>query len=183
MTVSNEGDWIISSTNELLWLLNAKPSIPLVWKYKYMPDDFYVSVCHRSIYDGLEFIFDGWRFDVRRKYFEISKMKKHYVDLNDKYGFVCRPTKRSIKGRGYSFLNNDKILIAIDLFKYYAELYSEDWEAYKCLGEAYFKRGDLELSRENYIRSVELNPNNVNGVNMLKKLKGKMQKKSEGVNK
>ena len=37
-------------------------------------------------------------------------------------------------------------------------------------GEAYMKQGENELAIENYQKSLELNPNNVNGKEMLKKL-------------
>ena len=43
---------------------------------------------------------------------------------------------------------------------------------YDSLGEAYMTAGKKELALKNYEKSVELNPNNKNGVEMLKKLKG-----------
>jgi len=46
----------------------------------------------------------------------------------------------------------------------------ESWNVYDSLGEAYMKQGEKELAIENYQKSLELNPNNENGKDMLKKL-------------
>ena len=44
---------------------------------------------------------------------------------------------------------------------------------YDSLGEAYMTAGQNEKSISNYEKSVELDPNNANGIEMLKKLKNK----------
>src|SRR5664280_2135547 len=49
--------------------------------------------------------------------------------------------------------------------------YPKSWNCYDSLGEAYMKAGQKELAIENYAKSIELNPDNKNGVEMLKKLK------------
>jgi predicted negative regulator of RcsB-dependent stress response len=40
------------------------------------------------------------------------------------------------------------------------------------MGEAYMKKGEKELAIRNYEKSIQLNPNNENGKQMLKKLRG-----------
>jgi cytochrome c-type biogenesis protein CcmH/NrfG len=39
------------------------------------------------------------------------------------------------------------------------------------LGEAYAAHGDKALAIKNYEKSIELNPNNTNGIGILKRLK------------
>ena len=58
-------------------------------------------------------------------------------------------------------LRDDKTNEAIEIFKL---------NVYDSLGEAYMKQGEKELAIENYQKSLELNPNNQNGKDMLKKL-------------
>ena len=49
--------------------------------------------------------------------------------------------------------------------------YPKYWNAYDSIGEAYLKAGKKELALQNYEKSVELNPDNHNGIDALKKLR------------
>jgi CubicO group peptidase (beta-lactamase class C family) len=72
---------------------------------------------------------------------------------------------------GYSLLAQNKIDEAIAVFKRNVEEYPEFWNCYDSLGEAYMIAGQKELAIQNYEKSLELNPENTNGVDMLKKLR------------
>jgi hypothetical protein len=50
--------------------------------------------------------------------------------------------------------------------------YPQFWNAYESLGEAYLKAEQKEPAIENYQKSVDLNPQNQDGVEALKKLRG-----------
>jgi CubicO group peptidase (beta-lactamase class C family) len=71
---------------------------------------------------------------------------------------------------GYTLMRDKKLPEAIALFKLNVELYPNAWNTYDSLGEAYMTNGDKELAIANYKRSLELNPQNSNGREMLKKL-------------
>jgi Flp pilus assembly protein TadD len=60
---------------------------------------------------------------------------------------------------------------AIAIFKRNVQEYPESWNVYDSLGEAYMKTGQKALAIANYEKSLELNPKDQNGVDMLKKLK------------
>ena len=74
---------------------------------------------------------------------------------------------------GYNFLNKDKTTEAITIFKIITELYPQSWNAFDCLGEAYAKSGKEELAIENYEKSLKLKPDNKNGIDAIKRLRGK----------
>ncbi|MCI0391089.1 MAG: serine hydrolase [Acidobacteria bacterium] len=74
---------------------------------------------------------------------------------------------------GYSLLGQKKLPEAIALFKLNVEFYQQAWNVYDSLGEAYMVNGDKELAIANYKKSIELNPKNTNGAQILKKLEGK----------
>src|SRR5690606_30626249 len=71
---------------------------------------------------------------------------------------------------GYNFLDNNKINEAIEVFTLNVKLYPTAWNTYDSLGEAYALAGNNDLAIENYKKSIELNPDNQHGKEMLKKL-------------
>ncbi|WP_373517457.1 tetratricopeptide repeat protein [Pricia sp.] len=73
---------------------------------------------------------------------------------------------------GYSFLGENKINEALEIFKLNVTLYPDSWNTYDSLGEAYAASGNKKLAIENYLKSLELNPENDNGREWLSKLKG-----------
>ena len=60
---------------------------------------------------------------------------------------------------------------AIEIFKINVDLYPGSAGVYDSLGEAYMKNGQKDLAANNYEKSLQLNPQNNNAVNMLKQLK------------
>ena len=64
-----------------------------------------------------------------------------------------------------------KVREAIEVFKLNAETYQQSANVYDSLAEAYMIDGDKELATRNYQRAVELNPQNSNAIEMLKKLR------------
>jgi tetratricopeptide (TPR) repeat protein len=74
---------------------------------------------------------------------------------------------------GYMYLSEGKIDEAIAIFKLNVQNFPENWNCYDSLGEAYMNAGKDELAIKNYERSIELNPQNEAGTEMLKKIKNK----------
>ena len=65
-----------------------------------------------------------------------------------------------------------KIEEAVKVFQLNVQEYPKHWNCYDSLGEAYMTAGQKELAIQNYEKSIELNPDNKNGAETLKKLKG-----------
>lgn len=72
----------------------------------------------------------------------------------------------------YEFLNGGKVDESLVIFKFIAEKFPESWNAHDSLGEAYARKGEKENAILSYEKSVKLNPDNSNGIDVLKKLKG-----------
>jgi CubicO group peptidase (beta-lactamase class C family) len=71
---------------------------------------------------------------------------------------------------GYNLLSLGRVDDAVEVFKLNVEDYPQSANTYDSLGEAYMVRGDTELAILNYRKSLELDPKNTNGAEMLKKL-------------
>jgi 3-oxoadipate enol-lactonase len=71
---------------------------------------------------------------------------------------------------GYQYLQDGRLEEAIELFKLNVLAYPESWNVYDSLGEAYLAAGMVDLARENYEKSLELNPGNANAARVLESL-------------
>ena len=91
---------------------------------------------------------------------EILEVEKETFDFSE----------RNINNLGYSFLAEDKINEAIGVFQFNIDAFPKSYNVYDSMGEALMKKGDNEKSIENYKKSIELNLQNINGYDMLKKL-------------
>jgi tetratricopeptide (TPR) repeat protein len=67
-------------------------------------------------------------------------------------------------------LGQKKTKEAIEIFKLNVEAYPQAFNPYDSLGEAYLAAGERALALQNYKKSVELNPQNVAAVQIIKNL-------------
>ncbi|MBL7995577.1 FKBP-type peptidyl-prolyl cis-trans isomerase [bacterium] len=74
---------------------------------------------------------------------------------------------------GYQLMQAGKTAEAIEVFKLNVESYPLSANVYDSLGEACLISGQKELARINYKKAVELNPKNVNAIEILKTLEPK----------
>ena len=77
-------------------------------------------------------------------------------------------TESAMNILGYSNLKKNDLITAIKIFQLNAAEYPNSFNVYDSLGEAYLANGEKEKAIENYKKSVELNPNNENGITILK---------------
>jgi hypothetical protein len=71
---------------------------------------------------------------------------------------------------GFRLINMHKYDEAIAVLGRSVEEYPASYNTYDSLAKAYMDNGNTELAIQNYKKSLELNPNNKNGIEMLKKL-------------
>ena len=78
-----------------------------------------------------------------------------------------------VNSKGYDLLGEKKLVEAIDVFKLNVLAFPKSANAYDSLGEAYLESGDKKSAAENYKKSLELDPENGNAREVLKKIEGK----------
>jgi tetratricopeptide (TPR) repeat protein len=72
---------------------------------------------------------------------------------------------------GYQMIKENKLENAINLFKLNIEEYPNSANVYDSMGDAYRINGQINLAINNYEKSLEINPDNSNAIEMLKQLK------------
>ncbi|MBT3824271.1 MAG: alpha/beta fold hydrolase [Candidatus Marinimicrobia bacterium] len=71
---------------------------------------------------------------------------------------------------GYEYLFAARLDESVEIFELNVMEYPESWNAYDSLGEAYLKINEIDKAKANYLKSIELNPENENGIKILKDL-------------
>lgn len=96
-----------------------------------------------------------------------------YRDLKTKQSSTYELGETELNTLGYQLLGAGKPKEAITIFKLNVEAYPQSSNVYDSLGEAYLLGGEYDLAVLNYKKSLELNSQNTNAVEALKKLEGK----------
>ena len=82
-------------------------------------------------------------------------------------------TEVQLNTLGYRLLGLGRAPDAIEIFKLNVAAYPRSSNAYDSLGEAYMTHGDRAEAMRNYRRSLELNPQNTNAAEILRKLQSR----------
>lgn len=80
--------------------------------------------------------------------------------------------EHELNGTGYHLLQSQKAEAAAAVFQLNIEAFPNSFNVYDSYGEALMVLGNKSEAIKNYEKSIELNPDNANGVEMLKKLRG-----------
>ena len=75
-----------------------------------------------------------------------------------------------VNAKGYDLLNEKKYKESIEIFKLNTFAFPKSSNAFDSLGEAYLESGDKKGAIENYKKSLELDPDNGNAREVLKKI-------------
>jgi len=96
----------------------------------------------------------------------ILKYRQIKASLSNAYNF----DESELNDLAYQMIKENRIEDAIELFKLNIEEYPNSANVQNSLGEAYIINGNKELAVKYYKKSLELDPQNANAVEMLKKL-------------
>lgn len=99
---------------------------------------------------------------------QFKKLKLKYPDHN---------FEENLNNFGYSSFNKKQIELSIQIFTLNCSEYPESANAFDSLGEVYEATGKLQLAKQNYQKSLELNPKNENAKQMILKINTQLQSK------
>lgn len=96
---------------------------------------------------------------------------KQYYDLKrseagDRYDW----SEAELNRLGYILLGTNRVKDAIEIFKLNVAAYPRAFNTYDSLGEAYLAGGNREEAIKNYKKSLELNPQNTNATDALRRI-------------
>jgi CubicO group peptidase (beta-lactamase class C family) len=92
---------------------------------------------------------------------KFQKLKLKYPEYN---------FEENLNNLGYQFLNKKQTDISVQIFALNCSEYPQSANAYDSLGEVYEAIGKLDLAKQNYQKSLDLNPKNENAKEMISKI-------------
>lgn len=96
-----------------------------------------------------------------------------YRDLKTRQSNIYDFSEPEVNRLGYQLLGAKKPLEAIEVFKLNVAEFPKSANTYDSLAEAYMINGNNELAIQNYKKSIELDPQNVNAAAMIKRMETK----------
>jgi predicted alpha/beta superfamily hydrolase len=162
MTMGNEGGAMLAGAWSLAGILETSAPESFRWAWNHMPDEDHGSVPHRSLYDGLEWIFEGWNLPnlfalgMSEGGEEWVEIEKHYSELSDRFGIEARVPEQRVNQIGYALLGNQRVDDAIRVFERNTKLYPGSANVYDSLGDAYDAACRWEEAKDNYGRAYRM---------------------------
>jgi predicted alpha/beta superfamily hydrolase len=148
-----EDDFTTSIFTELEKWMGSRDMKGLAWKSAWFDGVDHSSMVGRSLYEGLLFIFDGWKFPfllVRSA--DIPAIEAHAAEIRARFGGLIdyKVPEDLLADFGDLWLALRSYDRAIRLASLNVKLYPEGWKPYYRLAEAFTGKGDKEWARKNY---------------------------------
>lgn len=100
----------------------------------------------------------------------VARAKKLYEDFKKQNPDEILFSEMTLNTIAYQYLANQKIDDALELFALNIKEYPQSWNAWDSFGEAWLNKGDRQQALVCYQKSVDLNPDNVNGKKIIESL-------------
>ena len=142
--------------------LNSKCEGEFPAKLEYFENENHGSVPIIAFHNGISAIFEGYGIsyrDVESK----EQLIQHFQSLSQRLSWDFGPPEHLVNRVGYRMLQSRNEIDrakALAFFILNTENFPNSFNAYDSLGEAYESLEDNKKAIENYIKSLELNPNN-----------------------
>jgi tetratricopeptide (TPR) repeat protein len=161
--INKQADFILTNKNPLEDVKNTRDIFGImlngVWLSKENLDDLVLQKKSMGDLLSLTISKEGLNAAIA-KYSEIKRDSANSYFANE----------NQLNLLGYNLFNANKIDEALEIFKINVAEFPYSSNVYDSLGEVYVKKGMNAEAYQCYKKSVELNPNNINGKKMMKKL-------------
>jgi len=151
----------LSTYTELEKWMKSKDLKGLTWKSEWLENVDHGSMLGLSLYDGLMFIFDGWKipFDVIVSG-DVAAILEHADKVKAKFGGGLNydVPENLLNQVGYQLLNTKSLDRALDILTLNMKLHPNSPNAYDSLAECYLIRGDKAKAKEYYELAIQKNP-------------------------
>ena len=124
-----------------------------------------------ALYDGLLFLFEGFRLTPGQIFEEAAELTARFQQLSERFGIELRPPERFIDDVAHAILRANFADKAADLLQFNVGAHPTSFNAHRSLAQAYVKKGDVSLAIEHYETALQLNPKDEDSRRLLRALR------------
>lgn len=150
-------DEIRSATHDFAELLKRKAPAGFEWDFQFLEKEDHGSTVHRSVYNGLEFIYADWPIaPLKLLDMPLKDIRQHFRRLSNKYGYEIPELESIIDFKGYILFEKNDIESAVKVFQFNVDLFPESTNARLSLGHIYETAGRIESAIKNFENAAKL---------------------------
>ncbi len=129
----------------------------LKWDFIFYPNDDHISMTLKSLYEGLEKMFDGYKMPTNYlNTYDKSMILNHISLLEKTYGIEVAIPEQAINEYAMLFYTNGKYEDALELLQFNIKNYKMPFETYYFIGEAYRLKGDKNNALLYFQKSLDI---------------------------
>jgi predicted alpha/beta superfamily hydrolase len=137
--------------------LKIKSPAELRWKFDYLANEDHGSQVTIALYNGLRFIYEGWKFDNDKMvYGGLNAINSFYQNLTDRFGYEILPDGNTMNSIGWEVKRSGRLEEAIKILEDNTRRHPKYPEAYSYLAEVYSAAGNYEFAIKSIKTAVEL---------------------------
>ncbi len=156
-----EDDETLGNFTELEKWMGSRDMKGLAWKSARLDGVDHSSMVGKSLYDGLLFIFDGYRFPhLLIRSADVPAIEALTAKVNARFGGLLdyKAPEGLLSEFARMWFAHGSYDLAARLADLYVRLYPERWNPYYRLGEIFTAKGDRESARKNFELATAKNP-------------------------
>ena len=153
-SIGDEPEYM-DAINQMQEILSSNEAENFIWDFKKYDDDTHMTTTHKTLYDGLEYLYIDWTLPAKLADAQIDEIVRHYDNLSKRFGYDVKVPENIMNMLGYQALNQNNYELALERFKKNIELYPNSANVYDSIGEAYERMGEDDEALENYRKAYE----------------------------
>jgi len=123
-----------------------------------------------TLNNALLYFFSECTMTSERKKYTIPEIEAHFKKLSKEYGFTVLPKSSILFDIAYDLKDEKKFDESIEMFNYLIRLYPNSAINYYGKGIVYYLKNEIDLAKECFNKSLEINPNYTRSKNILRRL-------------
>jgi predicted alpha/beta superfamily hydrolase len=135
----------------------------LRWNFKTMPEETHNSIPHRSIYLGLDTIFDGWHLANPLGLYDkggLEAIHRHFEEGGKRFGYERQTSPFVVSMVVHGLMQAGRLEEAAKVLLHDSKRYPPPWNQLDALARRYATTGDTEREIYYYTLSLKENPGN-----------------------
>ncbi|MBX7152237.1 hypothetical protein K1X84_11380 [bacterium] len=154
VTIGDEREDMVRSNESLHKALQNHRS-HFQWKYTVMANEDHGSIAHRSVYDGLEWLYQGWLLPANYETMNLAELQKHAQEMAKKFGYAIVTEREVLSATGNRLRVKGQFEKAIAVLQFNSTQNPEWPTGYDELGLALEVAGKLDEAAIQYQYAVD----------------------------